>query len=157
MAIDSSIEKATSQHCVSTSPTGPTRIGWSTTCSVRSHPTNKINALEGDSLLSVLRQLMASQKKRPDSFLPSVILCEVRDGRRNSAMKADRCTQPAVDAPTDGAEAGPSSRVPRDPALCSGGTGPLPGEEALSGRHGFGRLSRWAAPVLRPAPSYRSG
>ena len=42
---------------------------------------DEIDALIGDSLLSVLRQLRAGYDRRPDSFPQSVILCGVRDVR----------------------------------------------------------------------------
>ena len=42
---------------------------------------DEIDSLEGDSLISVLRQLRAGHDERPDGFPQSVILCGVRDGR----------------------------------------------------------------------------
>ena len=42
---------------------------------------DEIDSLEGDSLISVLRQLRAGYRKRPDGFPQSVILCGVRDIR----------------------------------------------------------------------------
>ncbi|MDE0629601.1 MAG: ATP-binding protein [Bryobacterales bacterium] len=42
---------------------------------------DEIDSLEGDSLISVLRQLRAGYDERPDGFPQSVILCGVRDVR----------------------------------------------------------------------------
>src|SRR6056297_4033294 len=42
---------------------------------------DEIDALVGDTLISVLRQLRSGYAKRPDSFPQSVILCGVRDVR----------------------------------------------------------------------------
>ena len=42
---------------------------------------DEIDSLEGDSLISVLRQLRAGFDERPDGFPQSVILCGVRDVR----------------------------------------------------------------------------
>ena len=42
---------------------------------------DEIDALVGDTLLSVLRQLRSEYDRRPDRFLRSVILCGVRDVR----------------------------------------------------------------------------
>ena len=42
---------------------------------------DEIDALRGDALLSVLRQLRAGYDERPDSFPQSVVLCGVRDVR----------------------------------------------------------------------------
>ncbi|MEA1885305.1 MAG: ATP-binding protein, partial [Thermotogota bacterium] len=42
---------------------------------------DEIDALVGDTLISVLRQLRSGYAKRPDSFPQSVVLCGVRDVR----------------------------------------------------------------------------
>ena len=42
---------------------------------------DEIDSLEGDTLISVLRQLRAGYDERPDGFPQSVILCGVRDVR----------------------------------------------------------------------------
>ena len=42
---------------------------------------DEIDALQGDSLISVLRQLRAGYDERPDGFPQSVVLCGVRDVR----------------------------------------------------------------------------
>ena len=42
---------------------------------------DEIDSLEGDSLISVLRQLRAGYDERPDGFPQSVVLCGVRDVR----------------------------------------------------------------------------
>lgn len=53
---------------------------------------DEIDALVGDTLISVLRQLCAGYYKRPEFFLQSIILCGVRDVRdyriHSSAGKA---------------------------------------------------------------------
>ena len=42
---------------------------------------DEIDALGGDSLVSVLRRLRAGYVRRPEGFPQSVVLCGVRDGR----------------------------------------------------------------------------
>jgi hypothetical protein len=42
---------------------------------------DEVDALVGDTLISVLRQLRAGYPKRPVSFLQTVVLCGVRDLR----------------------------------------------------------------------------
>ena len=42
---------------------------------------DEIDALEGDTLLSVLRQLRSGYEDRPDGFPHSIVLCGVRDVR----------------------------------------------------------------------------
>ena len=48
---------------------------------------DEIDSLEGDSLISVLRQLRAGFDERPDGFPQSVILCDVRDYRVYSSSQ----------------------------------------------------------------------
>ena len=53
---------------------------------------DEIDALQGDSLISVLRQLRAGYDERPDGFPQSVVLCGVRDVRDYRIYSSSRGT-----------------------------------------------------------------
>jgi hypothetical protein len=99
---------------------------------------DEIDALVGDTLVSVLRQLRSGYDKRPAQFPQSVILCGVRDIKTTASTAATARSSPAAVAST-------SSRSRSRSAIslktrCGGSTANTPARPGSSSRRS---ASRW--------------